>query len=508
MVEQPYVPPLESIAHKYVPIEQKYARDIVVASISLAQLFSGDVINASDGSTVEGTLYLPEYQRPYRWGGKELFRLLEDLNNYFSSSSRAGHAFYLGSIILHQSDGKLNIIDGQQRITSMAILLASLNSKGNSHAIPELTFKAPMSQRQIYKNLQSLKTQTISSDIDPTQINITLVVTRYEDDAYHFFETQNTGGVRLSGPDIIKAHHLRATDQKLQNHHARSWESMGDLNSLVAGIMKSRYWKAFNFRELASWRNKKRLREQIVSELAKETLVDSADHAYQSVRFEYLAGGGWAQQLPSNGYAMRQPLNSGVNSIHFLQYFHSLRQTLLINQDDPTQENFYSVYNAIQKAKGSSYLDMFFDVSLLLYVSQFGTNGLHEASLWLFRVIFSPRLHNKKMVRESTVQAFCKETPLLDWITSSYNHQQLMGYLKNFQYTIDKENLGTSGVKQNFVIKINEGFELGLNLPKEADKLSKGSEPLHDSPEVIIGNYDTRLRNALDVLIKRAEERK
>ena len=49
------------------------------------------------------------------------------------------------------------------------------------------------------------------------QIEFTLVITQSEDDAYQFFETQNTGGVRLSGPDIIKAHHLRAIDKPLQS---------------------------------------------------------------------------------------------------------------------------------------------------------------------------------------------------------------------------------------------------------------------------------------------------
>jgi len=132
---------------------------IVVASCNLADLFSGKAIKASDGSVIKGQLHLPEYQRPYRWKRSEIERLLNDLKHYFEpdrDTKQLCHKFYLGSVILHQNDGEhlLNIIDGQQRITSMGLLSWCLNKDGGNHPAVNLEFHAPESQSQIYQNIK------------------------------------------------------------------------------------------------------------------------------------------------------------------------------------------------------------------------------------------------------------------------------------------------------------------------------------------------------------------
>jgi uncharacterized protein with ParB-like and HNH nuclease domain len=203
---------------------------IAVASTSLYNLFNGKPIPCSDGGSIFGQLHLPEYQRPYRWSEEQLERLLDDLRSFFSSDAPA-HDFYLGSIILHQEGGDgrqrglLNIIDGQQRITSLALLHYLQHGEKGA---PELKFNAPESHRRIQLNLRWLEQQSLPR-IDFTRINVTLVVTRREDDAYRFFETQNTLGVRLGGADIVKAYHLRTVAAALQDDFARTWESLGDL---------------------------------------------------------------------------------------------------------------------------------------------------------------------------------------------------------------------------------------------------------------------------------------
>ncbi|UOA07725.1 DUF262 domain-containing protein [Methylobacter sp. S3L5C] len=103
---------------------------IIVASCSLAELFAGEPsIIASDGAQIQGSLHLPEYQRPYRWRASQLQCLLDDLRRYFKPATGlqpASHPFYLGSIILHQQDRekdlRLNIIDGQQRLTTLIVM--------------------------------------------------------------------------------------------------------------------------------------------------------------------------------------------------------------------------------------------------------------------------------------------------------------------------------------------------------------------------------------------------
>jgi len=72
---------------------------------------------------------IPLYQRPYDWEEEETGELLEDLLGCLeSSSSEELNPYFLGSIVLikHEDSPEAQIIDGQQRLTTLTILLAVL----------------------------------------------------------------------------------------------------------------------------------------------------------------------------------------------------------------------------------------------------------------------------------------------------------------------------------------------------------------------------------------------
>lgn len=450
--------------------------DIVVASVDVATLLGAKPILGSDGSPIRGRLIIPEYQRPYRWQVKHLQRLLRDLSEYFSPSAdavSATHDFYLGSIILHQSrpprmrSDILSIIDGQQRLVSLALLAFVLNQRDLARGI-ELT--SPESQACALHNLRWLEQQPLPA-VDFAKVNITLVVTRSEDDAYRFFETQNTGGVRLDGPAILKAYHLRGVPQQEQDNQARRWEAWGSLDGTVDALMKARHWQRLKWRSLASHRQLQRIREEIVAELAERT-GQGQDIAYRTARVCHREQGQCLQI--DSGYAMRQPLNAGTNVIHYVDYFHSLRRALLVRRDEPGLAPFHEFYdNLVVQANGSEFLRKLFDCAVLLYVSQFGRGGLLETAYWLFRVIFSPRLTNEKAVRESTAQSFAEHNPVLDWIVSSYTHAELIETLQDFSYVASRR-LDANSVKYRFVCAVQTYFSMsplaaGEALPSDFD---------------------------------------
>ena len=73
-------------------------------------------------------LKIPEYQRPYKWRKEHVIQLLDDLyeNIYLKNDS----IYRVGSIIIHD-DNKTqtkNIVDGQQRLTTLSMILFFLNS--------------------------------------------------------------------------------------------------------------------------------------------------------------------------------------------------------------------------------------------------------------------------------------------------------------------------------------------------------------------------------------------
>jgi hypothetical protein len=66
---------------------------------------------------------IPKYQRSYNWGKEEATELIEDL---MSCSGGDGDALFLGTFIFEAtSDKKLCIVDGQQRITTLLLLLVA-----------------------------------------------------------------------------------------------------------------------------------------------------------------------------------------------------------------------------------------------------------------------------------------------------------------------------------------------------------------------------------------------
>lgn len=464
--------------------------EVKVASCSVEQLFKGMGVTASDNTIIKGGLHLPEYQRPYRWKEEQLKRLLKDLKTHFvppKDAQPANHDFYIGSIILHQQTndaGKqlLNIIDGQQRLTTLALIAYLKDGSEIS-----LTYDSPISQNQILKNLKWLKDQDLKW-LDLASVNITLVVTHSEDDAYRFFETQNTGGVRLGGVDIIKAHHLRATPQSQQNDYAKRWESLKHLDLLIDSILKGRYWRALDFRNLPSYRASIEVkRKPIVNELGDETGQSPDDRAYQAISIVKQNGQSQIYQAQTNGYAMCQPLNAGINTIHYFQYFYNLHQQLLIEKNDSHLKEFYAFYHGFMcNLKGCDFLKDLFDSAILLYVSQFGTTNLYEASLWLFRVVYSPRVINKKAVKEDSVPTLVRDrSPVFDWILMSYNHEQCIERLKRYTYKITTDNIGTENktLKSRFVDSTIKVFNMQLSNDNRAD-------------------YDKALLNAIELKVK------
>ena len=65
-------------------------------------------------------LAIPEYQRPYSWSVESTNTLFMDI---YEAYKEGLSEYRLGSVILHKNNEVYNIVDGQQRITTLSILL-------------------------------------------------------------------------------------------------------------------------------------------------------------------------------------------------------------------------------------------------------------------------------------------------------------------------------------------------------------------------------------------------
>lgn len=75
---------------------------------------------------------IPEYQRPYAWSDEQVETLFEDLWEFTAGSGGTENngSYFLGSIVSYENDdGEQEIIDGQQRITSLFLLLRAIYTR-------------------------------------------------------------------------------------------------------------------------------------------------------------------------------------------------------------------------------------------------------------------------------------------------------------------------------------------------------------------------------------------
>lgn len=88
------------------------------AEYPLAKIFSSDFDYA-----------IPSYQRPYAWTEVQAGELFSDLFDFFLKEKE--DSYFLGSIVLIKEEGNPNaeVIDGQQRLTTLTILLAAVTSR-------------------------------------------------------------------------------------------------------------------------------------------------------------------------------------------------------------------------------------------------------------------------------------------------------------------------------------------------------------------------------------------
>jgi len=232
------------------------------------------------------------YQREYKWQTKQVRELIDDLSTKFlesydpsherSAVERYGH-YFLGSIIISDKDGRKFIIDGQQRLTSLTLLLIylyhCLSDPEHKGQIAELIFsqkygkksfnldvperkdcmEALLNKKRFDESDQGESVANIHAryhDIEdqfsqlPEDLsgkalpylvdwlieNVHMVeITAYSDeDAYTIFETMNDRGLSLTPTDMLKGYLLaNIEDADRRNRATRDWKKwVGELQDL------------------------------------------------------------------------------------------------------------------------------------------------------------------------------------------------------------------------------------------------------------------------------------
>lgn len=267
--------PAESAQHADpIHLEAQLTHTLTAKEQSLAKIFSDDYV-----------FTIPGYQRPYAWGKDQAQELLDDLLGALEAAPvqlSEAPPYFLGSIVLIKADtsAEATVVDGQQRLTTLTLLLSAIRAtvaspevragitkriyeqgdvvsntdaryrlslrerdrdffrefvqhEGGLQALSQNNDPLPDAQRRLRANAELLVSELSKVDQKQmvrlvqyiiTRCYLVTVATPDLDSAYRIFGVLNSRGLDLSATDIFKAEVIGGIDAKLRDSYTRKWE--------------------------------------------------------------------------------------------------------------------------------------------------------------------------------------------------------------------------------------------------------------------------------------------
>ena len=447
-------------------------------------------------------LVVPDYQRAYTWNLTKIEDLINDWQEFIGNENADEISYYMGTLLFYFNNEKnqYEIIDGQQRLTSLALvyhcmyglLLSTQNLSFNQYASAHNVVKNHEYLLHRAKDLDGLKAKNILN-----KLQFTIIVSDSEDNAFTFFDSQNNRGVSLGVDDYLKAYHLRAIPECNQEKMAKDWEAVTflanknnlselNLNYLFENILfKSRKWKGQKHYPHPN-------KDNVLKEFQKQThQINKDKQRYRlfsnknNMRFQEIAyqdGDKLAmlaieEAVDHNNFpfAIRQPLFAGHNFFLYTQKYHSIFKLLFFNKHEENNVlfNVSDFYKRIYTKDMSKYLKEYMQLCMVMYYDNFGTEEIEKA-IQLFDYYIGSIRATKYYVRAEAVKKSLIEAHnnLLDIIQSAYLPSDVFQFIKEEKEVADiylqKKYLNQKGEYKNnviegYILRISEYYNINEN---------------------------------------------
>ena len=255
---------------------------------------------------------IPLYQRAYAWEDKQLTQLVEDIEDVAEDAN-----YYIGSLIVSEQNGRYEVVDGQQRLTSLYLLLNCLGIKTK----PTLTFACREKSNYTLRNIEELLLENRSKlDMDRIEPGIQrgikilshelersdfdkesfikklskVIVYRIEvpenTDLNRYFEIMNTRGEQLEQHDILKATLMSYLhDDAEKGLFAKIWEACSDMTGYVQmhfvsknnTVRESIFGSEWNGMPSNSWQKYKKVITEATPETTGHRISDLIDKNFK-----------------------------------------------------------------------------------------------------------------------------------------------------------------------------------------------------------------------------------
>lgn len=256
-------------------------------------------------------LVLPDYQRPYKWTNKNMVELLNDLSDAVISAEKIENFRYrIGTVILHEISDEVpmryEIVDGQQRILSLALIMLCLKKDFTCPLLEDTSFDSKITQKNLYLNYRVACEYLLDNEVlrgklaDALRESVEVVVISVKNvaEAFQLFDSQNTRGRALDPHDLLKAYHLREMREYPyeMRQAVMKWEAVkaSDIRELFGDyLFPIKSWASgkkshtFTARDIDCYKG--------ISESSPYTYARRASHAlpYFQLTAPFPAGGGF-----------------------------------------------------------------------------------------------------------------------------------------------------------------------------------------------------------------------
>lgn len=233
----------------------------------------------------EDSYVIPMYQRNYAWADQEINQLIDDVLDYQTKGSNNDN-YYIGTLVVYkQKDGSYEVIDGQQRLTTLSLLAIYLKNEPDEsdesvlswYQTDNLNLSFECRDKSTY-TLQALFSKTLSnngkhlankkedkinsailngykiiektlkskvrernttlkafSDYVSTNIKLLRVEVPDHTDLNHYFEVMNNRGEQLEKHEILKSKLLGVVqkDRQLTTVINTVWEGVSNMEKYI-----------------------------------------------------------------------------------------------------------------------------------------------------------------------------------------------------------------------------------------------------------------------------------
>lgn len=382
-------------------------------------LFQDELQVSNVDDLMQLSLKIPEYQRPYRWSSSSTNTLFTDIYEAFKSKI---NEYRLGSVILHKCKNletqkyEYNLVDGQQRTTTLSILLYTLGDDFQSFLNEKFN---PSSQKSINNNYTLLQKRVNELREDERtdfkkylkkNCTVVKIVTNSEQEAFQFFDSQNSRGKALKPHDLLKSYHLREMtrdSEQLKIKLISEWEDT-DQNALEE-LFRTYLYPVIRWYKNRDGLNYSSDRIQNFKGIKQANTYNyGIYHKASNIFIEQVNSSGSDELLnfgELNQFQLTQPIIAGKRF-----FLWTLHYSILLDQVKNKINNYYhnSEDELPSKQTGDIYIKQLYEASLMFFADRFGFDVIDDAVMHqLYTWCYSLRLKMKTVYPQTINKYAC-----------------------------------------------------------------------------------------------------